>query len=108
MSDALKIFLAVGLGGCSVTLLHLYSTFLSRAKGDIIRMLLFLLCIGLAIGGGIVGCCAVMGALYDTGQKPSPRDVHIRPWIFIAWIGVVWIYLGFNWRAFQARLKLRK
>jgi hypothetical protein len=108
MNDALKILLAAGVGIYSVLVIHLYSVFIGRPKNYPLRFCLgWLLCF-FVFGGGIVGCSAIMGALYDTGQKPTPHDVRMRFFIIITWIGVVWIYLIFNFRALAERFRSKK
>jgi hypothetical protein len=106
MSDWLKIVYAVGVGIYSVIGLHFYSLLVSRSKNDVQRFFLCLFCIILVIGGGLVGCCAIMGALYNTGRPPS-TDNDMRFATLITWAGSIWIYLILS-RNFRKRLKLKK
>jgi hypothetical protein len=106
MSDWLKIVCAVGVGIYSVIGLHFYSILVNRSKNDVQRFLLYLFCIVVVIGGGLVGCAAIMGALYNTGH-PSSTDSDMRFATLMIWASSMWIYLILS-RNFRKRLKLKK
>jgi hypothetical protein len=108
MSDALKILESVGVGIYTTVGLHSYSVLASRTKSGALRALLFLIFIVFFIVGGFIGCAAIMGALYDTGQKPRPNDSNMRGLTLLSWLGIVWIYIIFNWRILKQRLKVIK
>ena len=105
MSDTTQILSSVGAGVYTAVGTHFYSILVSRAKSDAIRAMLFLLFIVFFIVGGFIGCVAIAGGIHDTGQKPTAHDNSMRAFTLLTWSGIVLIYIIFNWRALQQRLK---
>ena len=103
MNDVLSILEAVGVGIYSAVGIHFYSLMVSRTKNVLLVLLLFLACCGLFIFGGIVG----VSMISDSVQKSAPHAHYMRLFIFIAWIGTVWIYLILNRRRLMQRLKVK-
>jgi hypothetical protein len=106
MSLVLRLLAAFGFGLYSCLGLHVYSTLVSRTKGDGLRLLLFILCIPLVFGLPIFAWVRLLSGVGVSWSR-FQRKVLVLAWLLL-WIGTVWVYMVMNWRVLNQRLRVRK
>jgi hypothetical protein len=105
MSDMMKILCAVGLGIYSSVGLYFYSVLMSRIRNAGLRFLLYLACVALFLGGGLVGCFAIWGIFDHNRQTPTPHEDNIANLILALWLGILAIYIILDGRKLIKRIR---
>jgi hypothetical protein len=109
MTDILIILGGVVVGFCSAVVLHVGdalfgsgSAFYGRSE-RLRRRLAWRACIGLAVGGGLLGCGVILGVSLHGNSLPPHQYTALL--MFLSWLLVVAVYLIFNVHTARARAK---
>jgi hypothetical protein len=78
---------------------------MSRTQNAWLRLFLYLACVVLFLGGGLIGIFAVWGMFDHERPIPTPHDKTIGTIALFTWVGILLLYMILDRRRLRQRIR---